>query len=124
MQAGKADAGIGLVDGAYSLEANVRLRSPLAGDEARRAVVAGARVDLVELDHVAPRPCDQPPLRRVKYSASRIKTRATNCSATRACISLFEVVLEPPRIMLMSPRISTMTTATMTRMAMMLKTVD
>ena len=39
-----------------------------------------------------------------------------NCSNTRACISLFEVLPEPPRIMLTRPRISTMTTATMTRM--------
>src|SRR5690606_30693629 len=42
----------------------------------------------------------------------------------RACISLFEVRPDPPRIMLMRPRIRTNTTAIMKMTAMMLKAVD
>ena len=43
VEAGETDAGIGLVDGAERLDAQVVLAAPLAGDEAGRAVVAGAQ---------------------------------------------------------------------------------
>src|SRR5690606_26025781 len=91
---------------------------PLAGAERGGAVVAGAGVDLVQDDHS---PSPQP---REYQSARTMKISAKNWRMTRACISLFEVLPEPPRIMLMSPRASTITTATMNRMAMMLKSVD
>lgn len=47
-----------------------------------------------------------------------------NCSSTRACISLFEVLPEPPRIMLTSPRSSTSVTAAIAMVARIVKSVD
>src|SRR5207248_3048274 len=112
---GHADAGIGFVDSAVGVNTQIGFQWPLAGAETRGAVIAGAGVDLVELDHVASR---QPISHlRVKYTASRISASATACNRTSVCISLFEVNPEPPRIMLMRPRTRTITTATMTRMA-------
>ena len=43
---------------------------------------------------------------------SMITTSATNCSSTRIRISFCDVCGEPPRIMLMRPRTSTIATAT------------
>src|SRR5690606_5072233 len=103
VQPRQPDAGIGLVDRAVGGDAQIVLRPPLAGAERGGAVVAGAGVDLVQDDHS---PSPQP---REYQSARTMKISAKNWRMTRACISLFEVLPEPPRIMLMSPRASTIT---------------
>jgi hypothetical protein len=53
MQPGEPDAGVGLVHRPVGFDPKVILQAALAAAQSRRAVIAGARVDLVELDHLA-----------------------------------------------------------------------
>ena len=86
--------------------------SPLqveAGAKRSRAVIAGARIDLVENDRAA---------FFLSYfamiqSVNMITTMAMNCSSTRSRMSFCDVLPEPPRIILMRPRSSTVATAPM-----------
>ena len=54
MQAGQADGGIGLVERAISLDAQIVFRHAPARAERGAPVVAGARVNLGENDHHYP----------------------------------------------------------------------
>jgi hypothetical protein len=83
--------------------------APLAGTKRSRAVVAGARIDLVENDQAAFFVCYFAMIQTV----SMITTMAMNCSSTRSRMSFCDVLPEPPRIILMRPRRSTTATAPM-----------
>ncbi|MNL87752.1 hypothetical protein D3C87_2170770 [compost metagenome] len=48
---GKADKGVGLVDGAIGIDPEIALQATRTRDEAGGAVVARPGIDLVELDH-------------------------------------------------------------------------
>ena len=57
VQPRQADAGVGLVDRAVGLHPQIRLQPALSVAQSGRAVVAGARVDLVEPDQTLPTCC-------------------------------------------------------------------
>ena len=63
---GHADRGIGLVDLADRGHAQARLADPAAVDQPGAAAVAGARVDLVELDQAAGLPAGLPATTRIR----------------------------------------------------------
>ena len=91
MQAYKPETGISLIDGAVGLDPGIKFGHFLAIGQARKAAIAGARIDAIKRYHPAIWLLAQ-------KAAHRIMT-AMNCNSTRSRISLFEFdrPKSPPR---------------------------